>query len=83
MPPANYDIEVYESEDFVFDLTLYDVNDVAIDLTGYTATMTARSEIGGTAIFSISTADSITLGGTAGTVAIDVPQATVTGWDFE
>ncbi len=84
MPPAEYDLTVYESEDLSLDLTLYDVQDQAVDLTGYSAVMTARTGPGGTVIFTLSSgAGDITLGGTAGTVKVAVAQSVVTTWDFD
>ena len=84
MPPAEYDLTVYESEDLSLDLTLYDVQDQAVDLTGYSAVMTARTGPGGTVIFTLSSgAGDITLGGTAGTVNVAVAQSVVTTWDFD
>lgn len=82
MAPADYDVHIYEAEDFEETFTVYDAVGQVIDLTGYTAEMKATIKSTGKSLFSISTADYITLGGAAGTITIDVPQSVVDTWDF-
>jgi hypothetical protein len=48
----------------------------AVNLTGYTARLKVKDKYGGTQLLSITSSDSITLGGAAGTITINVAAAT-------
>lgn len=85
--PATYNISIYQGQtlNLTFVWTTGTCNcytgvpvgqtSAAVNLTGYTATMQFRAFPGGTLLIDVSTY--ITLGGTAGTIALSIP-ATVT-----
>lgn len=51
-----------------------------VDLTGYTALLQIRTAPGGTLLYDASS--NITLGGTAGTIALNIPAATTAGFTW-
>lgn len=75
--PATYNIVSYQGA--TYDLTLtYKIDGSAVDLTGYTAAMQVRSNATSTAtILDLSSGSGITLGGTAGTIAVLVSAETM------
>lgn len=48
---------------------------VAVDLTGYTAAMKIRARPGSPVLLSLTSSSGITLGGTAGTILVDITAA--------
>jgi hypothetical protein len=83
MPAAHYDLIIEQGATFEKTVTWKDSDGNAVDLTGYTARMQIRrSKSSTTTILSITTDDAITLGGTAGTVAISIPAATTATFTF-
>lgn len=62
---------------FLFVLT-YAIDDVPVNLTGWTARMQVRtSTLATDTLLDLATGSGLTLGGTAGTVTIDVPSTTM------
>lgn len=88
--PGNYDIVCPQG--VTFDRTFtYTLGGTAVNLTGYTAALQVRAAYDAdTALISLTSGSGITLGGTAGTIAVTA-SATVTGavdagsyaWDLE
>ena len=72
MTAGLHNFKAEEGADFIRTLTWTDDADALIDLTGYTARMQVRREIDDSAtLLELTTANSrITLGGTAGTIAL-------------
>lgn len=72
MTAAQHDIVIEQGATFTLNLLWKDANDTPINLTGYTARMQVRHKFtDGTALVSFSTAaGTITLGGSAGTIAV-------------
>ena len=78
---ADYPISIVEGSDFGFQFTWYDVKsattEAAFDLTGYEASMkigSADSDSTPALLLATTQTGEITLGDTAGTVAIVIPQ---------
>lgn len=75
--PATYDIVSYQGATYDLNLT-YKIDEAPVDLTGYTAAMQVRPNASATAtILSLSNGSGITLGGTAGTIALLVSSETM------
>lgn len=75
--PAKHDIVAYQGATYNLTLT-WTVDDVPVDLTNYTAAMQVRKDTSSTGtILDLSTDGGITLGGTAGTISINVSAATM------
>lgn len=70
--PGTYNITAYQGATYTLTLT-WTVNDTPVNLTGYTAAMQVRQSPSATStIFSLSNGSGITLGGSAGTIAIAI-----------
>jgi hypothetical protein len=75
--PGKYNITAYQGA--TYDLNLnWKIGGTAVNLTGYTAAMQVRESYNSpTTILSLTSGSGITLGGTAGTIAIAVSAATM------
>lgn len=74
---GKYNINAYQGATYSLSLT-WELGGTAVDLTGYSAAMQVRESVNSaTAILDLSSASEITLGGTAGTIAIEVPASTM------
>jgi hypothetical protein len=87
-----YDLEIKQGATFSLTATWKDSTGTAINLTGYTARMQVRSAYdSSTTIISLTSSSGITLGGSAGTIAITVSATTTAAltapwsgvWDLE
>jgi len=86
MPAAErYDLSVYEQASLNFTATLYTDDDATVlqNLTGYTATMRIMDKPSGTVIATLTSGSGITLGGTAGTVAVSRTPAQVQAYKID
>lgn len=71
MQPGKYDFTIYQGATLEELWTWKDESGVAVNLTGYTARLKAKpSKTHSNTVLSLTNADGITLGGTAGTIAI-------------
>ena len=84
--PATYNIEAYQGATYTLNMT-YKIDNVVVDLSGYTAAMQVRVSPGSVAtILSLESGAEITLGGAAGTVAVEVSatvMAAVTAGNYQ
>lgn len=72
-------LELNQGEDWA-DEYLWEIDDEPVDLTGSTAKMQLRRVPGGSLVLEASTtAGTLTLGGVAGTIAVNIPAATMSG----
>lgn len=70
--PGRYNITAYQGATYDLNLT-WTIGGSAVDLTNYTAAMQVRTTPAATAtIFSLTNGTGITLGGTAGTIAVTI-----------
>ncbi len=70
--PGRYNITAYQGATYDLNLT-WTIGGSAVNLTNYTAAMQVRTTPAATAtIFSLTNGTGITLGGTAGTIAITI-----------
>lgn len=70
--PANYNITTYQGATFDLNMT-WAVGGTVVNLTNYTAAMQVRENASSSAtILNLTSGSGITLGGTAGTIAINV-----------
>jgi hypothetical protein len=75
--PAIYNIKAYQGATFDLNLT-WAIGGTAVDLTNYTAAMQVRENPRSSAtVLSLASGSGITLGGTAGTIAINVTASTM------
>lgn len=75
--PANYNITAYQGATYKLNMT-YKIDDTPVNLTNYTAAMQVReTPTSSSAVISLTNGSGITLGGTAGTIAINVPASTM------
>jgi hypothetical protein len=73
--PGTYNLTCYQGADFDQTFTITQ-GGTALNLTGYTASMQVREAADSTAILlSLTSSSGITLGGTAGTVAVVITSA--------
>jgi len=74
--PGTYAMTVYAGADFDRTFTVTQ-GGTALNLTGYTAAMMVRDAVDGTAtpLLSLTSGSGITLGGTAGTIAVAITNA--------
>lgn len=80
-PRRNLDIP--QGETYRLLLSLTDSSGTAIDLTGYTARCQFRATTASaTALLDCDTTDYITLGGTAGTLLLSIPDTVTEAWTF-
>jgi len=75
--PATYNIKAYQGATYSLNMT-WAIGGTAVNLTNYSAAMQVRENVNtnGT-ILSLTNGSGITLGGTAGTIAINVPANTM------
>jgi len=75
--PATYNITAYQGATYDLSLT-WAIGGTAVNLTGYTAAMQVKENASSTAsVLSLTNGTGITLGGTAGTIAIAVSANTM------
>ncbi len=75
--PATYNIEAYQGATYTLNMT-YKIDDIVVDLTGYTAAMQVKPSASSlTTILSLESGVGITLGGAAGTIAVEVDAVTM------
>ena len=76
MAVSTYDITAQQGSDYSVTLTYRDSNGVAVNLTGYTARMQVRKVASSPyAYLTLTSSSGMTLGGSAGTVAINISAA--------
>lgn len=80
MIPADYEITIYEGDDFNRSMTFRDDIGNPVNLTGYTAGMHIRNAIADAA--KVDWTSYITLGGATGVININVPSANNLAWAF-
>jgi hypothetical protein len=76
--PEQHNLTIYQGATFEHTTTCLE-NDEPRDLTGYTARMQARADAAAQPILDLTTGDGITLGGTTGTITIEIPAADTAG----
>lgn len=77
MAAAEYNIYCDQGSTLSLSLTYKDSNEAPVNLTGYTARMQVRTEPNASStLLSLTSGSGITLGGSAGTIAIQVPAST-------
>lgn len=75
--PGKYNIVAYQGSTYDANFT-WAIGGTAVDLTGYTASMQVRaSATADEAILDIDSSAEITLGGTAGSININIPASTM------
>lgn len=74
---GRYAVTIEQGATWQLTVTWTDSSGALVNLTGYTAVATVKTTYGGTTVLSAtSVGGTITLGGAAGTIAINVPAAT-------
>ena len=77
MDTGIYDLKLTQYADYSKIFTCYDADNSLTDLTGYTADLAIRDkQIGTTTLLSLDETSGITLGGTLGTIQIDIASST-------
>jgi hypothetical protein len=75
--PAKYNITAYQGATYDLNLT-WAIGGTAVNLTGYTAAMQVRTNPSDASpVLSMTSGTGITLGGTAGTIAVNVSASTM------
>ena len=75
--PATYNIKAYQGATYDLNMT-WAIGGTAVNLTGYSAAMQVKENASSTAsVLSLTNGSGITLGGTAGTIAINVSATTM------
>ena len=75
--PATYNIAAYQGATYNLNLT-WSIGGTAVNLTNYTAAMQVRQNPNSTAtVLNLASGSGITLGGTAGTILVNVPANTM------
>jgi hypothetical protein len=75
--PGNYNITAYQGATYKLSLS-WTIADAPVDLTNYTAAMQVRENAAATAvILDLASGSGITLGGTAGTIEVNVDAETM------
>ena len=75
--PGTYNVTAYQGATFKLNMT-WSIGGTAVDLTNYTAAMQVRETPSATAtVLNLTSGSGITLGGTAGTIAVNVSAATM------
>jgi hypothetical protein len=70
--PGKYNITAYQGATYDLNMT-WTIGGTAVNLTNYTAAMQVRTAANSTAtVFSLTNGSGITLGGTAGTIAVNI-----------
>lgn len=84
MPAAAYDLMIEQGATFNQTVTWKDSTGAAVDLTGYSARMQFRPSVNApTVYFSATSSDGrIVLGGTAGTITINISAVETTAFTF-
>lgn len=73
--PGTYNIDAFQGATFNFVAT-WSINGTAVDLTNYSSDLQVRTSYSAAnAIFSLSENNGITLGGTAGTITVEISAA--------
>lgn len=75
--PGQLNLSIYQGATFAVALT-WTADGVPVNLTGYTASM--KIVDGQTTVTTLTSGSGITLGGTAGTIAISIPASTTAGF---
>lgn len=70
-----YNLSIDAGATYQLVVTWKDGNGAPVNLTGYAARMKLKDTYGGTTLVSLTDSDGITLGGSAGTVAITISDA--------
>ena len=83
MSAGKLDITIEEGADFFLHLTWLDNSGVAVNLTSYSAAMKIKEAVGGSEIDNLTSTTEITLGGSAGTIQVDVGEAVTALYNFE
>lgn len=74
--PGNYDFTIYQGSSFSKVITWRDGANNVMNLTGYTARMQIRQRLTGDILIELTTANGrISLGGTAGTITLEISAA--------
>ena len=77
--PATYNIKAYQGATYSLNMT-WAIGGTAVNLTGYSARMQVRESYdSGTAVVSITSGTGITLGGTAGSIILELTPTTTAG----
>ena len=80
--PGLLDLNCYQGANFDYTLTWKNSGGTAVNLTGYSARMQVRDSYdAGTAIASLTNGSGITLGGTAGTILLEMSATTTAALD--
>ena len=75
--PARYNITAYQGATYGLNMT-WAIGGTAVNLTNYTAAMQVRQNPNSTAtVLNLASGSGITLGGTAGTILVNVPANTM------
>lgn len=75
--PGNWNLTIYKGGTFYYTLAWTDQSNTPINLTGYSAKMMVRPSVdSASAIITLSSGSGITLGGSAGTIALNIPSTT-------
>lgn len=75
--PGRYNIKAYQGATFNFVAT-FSIGGTAVDLTNYSAAMQVRDTYNSpSTIFSLTNGSGITLGGTAGTITVEISAASM------
>ena len=75
--PGKYNITAYQGATYNFDM-VWSTDNVPVNLTPYTAAMQVRENANAaTPILSLTSGSGITLGGTAGSIAVNIPASTM------
>lgn len=77
--PGALDLTMYQGANFDYNL-IWQTNGTPVNLTGFTARMQVRESVDSTAVvLALASGSGITLGGTAGSVALSASAATTAG----
>jgi hypothetical protein len=80
--PGKLDLKLYQGATFNYELT-WTAAGSAVDLTSYDARMQVRDSYGApTVVFNLTAGSGIALGGTAGTIALEIDAADTTGLGY-
>ena len=83
MPAATHDIYIERGATFIRTITWKDSTGALVNLTGYTARMQIRQKLSSaTPLISLVNGSGITLGGVAGTIAIEITDTVTTALDI-
>ena len=75
--PGRYNITAYQGATYNFEM-IWSIDEVPVNLTPYTAAMQVRENANSVEpILSLTSSSGITLGGTAGSIAVNIPASTM------